>query len=494
MAVAIGPSGKNEIYLNRLDRFLEDSACPKALQKFDDTFELTRMVNEILQNQYQLFFLHGCGSNQHNQLLLNNSKGGQRENSNNDDDDDDGDAHEMTEIVALVQPTLELEQQQLNGDSSSTPLPDLAVKIYAGGGHSGILTRSGRLFLFGWNDSGQLGTSGFFSPDTGSPPPLPLGTRLGNIQVHDAALGFSHTLVIEENSGRLYAFGDNSKGQVCGTTSSAMIIVPTTPDFLKNETIVAAAAGLFHSAVITRDGDLITFGYAGAGTTTTVNNLCSGVGRWKPPLSEHDGSVKLVKVACGRRHTVMLDDRGRIWSFGKDNKYGQLGRSTDDNGDKQRDPSVPQLVTSVGITFHDIQCGWSHTVALGNGGEGNTVVYGWGRNDKGQLGTGTTDNIQSPTRLFPSHQVQTIACGSESTTFLDENDNFWSCGWNEHGNLATGPITNYAGEDCLLPTKAIGATKVVRPSNYPDNDESCRTCIAAGGAHVLAMKVLSVFS
>lgn len=37
--------------------------------------------------------------------------------------------------------------------------------LFAGGGHSGLLTEDGRLYLWGWNQHGQLGTSG---PSTAS--------------------------------------------------------------------------------------------------------------------------------------------------------------------------------------------------------------------------------------------------------------------------------------------------------------------------------------
>ena len=40
-----------------------------------------------------------------------------------------------------------------------------------------------------------------------------------------------------------------------------------------------------------------------------------------------EGNIPLVDVACGMHRTVVIDARGRVWSFGHD-KWGCLGRNT----------------------------------------------------------------------------------------------------------------------------------------------------------------------
>ena len=236
MSVASGPSGENNFYLNQLDLFLEDAAEPASLAKFDDTFQLNTMVNTLKTN-YELYFMVGCGSNQHNQLLLHNRyaenimvNAASLENGGED-------AHEFKEIVLCA----EVGPETNGGDK--------AVEVYAGGGHSGVLTESGRLFLFGWNEYNQLGTSGI--ADTQQRPPLPVVQALSGMKIETAALGFSHSLVIEEKTRRLYAFGDNSRGQVTGTQSTTPESKPITPTCIQEDArFVRVAAGLFHSAVM----------------------------------------------------------------------------------------------------------------------------------------------------------------------------------------------------------------------------------------------------
>jgi hypothetical protein len=136
MSVAIGPSGKNVEYLLNLNKFMSDpvvaTPCNDDFHGDIDTSMLASMAIR-LQSQ-KLYFLSGCGSNQHDQLLLKSEL-------NNACLVNGEDAHEMKEIVLCT-------DIQSNGN---------VKQLDAGGGHSALLTDSGELFLWGWNDAGQLG-------------------------------------------------------------------------------------------------------------------------------------------------------------------------------------------------------------------------------------------------------------------------------------------------------------------------------------------------
>lgn len=454
MAVSIGPSGRNDVYLHNLDGFMQKAAasCTAAAEALHDhtgdtdTGDLSTMV-VTFQKSYNLFFLFGSGSNQHNQLLLR-SKNGNLLLKNGED------AWEMNEIVLCTK----------KEDGKQIPR-----QLYAGGGHSGLLTEGGLLYLWGWNQHGQLGTSEVMDDKTA---PLPCIRPLQDIQVEQAALGFSHTLVIETETGRLYAFGDNSRGQVDGTLASPSIQSPVIPSSVEGDSFVHVAAGLFHSAAISAEGELLTFGCGRFGQCLSRdnNNTEAWTVRWRP----NDGS-RLVRVACGRRHTAVLDEHGRVWTFGE-NKYGQLGRDIED----RKFDEVPGLVEGAlgekGSGCFAIDCGWSHLVA-----STPDALFGWGRNDKGQLGTGSKENISAPAPIFQNFKtIRSIACGSESTMVLDESGIISGCGWNEHGNLAVGDDSD------RLELKATVGARIVAP---PPSEDDGRILMAKGGAHLLAMKV-----
>ncbi|KAL5550291.1 hypothetical protein UlMin_000467, partial [Ulmus minor] len=61
-------------------------------------------------------------------------------------------------------------------------------------------------------------------------------------------------------------------------------------------------------------------------------------------------------VSCGARHSAILTEDGQLFSWGW-NKYGQLGL-----GDSV-DRSTPYRVTVTGVP-KNVACGWWHTLLL----------------------------------------------------------------------------------------------------------------------------------
>jgi len=385
------------------------------------------------------------------------------------------DAHTRKEIVLSTSLCTDDEPKEL-----CSP-----IEVFAGGGHSGILTKNGRLFLWGWNEDLQCGKENFASMGHNNNQLLPIIEPLRNLVVEKASLGFSHTLVVEKQTKHLYAFGNNERGQVTGRQAASVRDVstsPTIPEFLKDEEIDIVRAGLFHSAVITTRGELITFGcnrfgqsnfFKGDGNyLDTPESLTYKFRRWKPTDAD-----RMVDVACGRRHTVVVDSLNRIWTFGE-NKYGQLGRKT-----KERKGCTPSVVSMEGIIERDdivsVYCGWSHTIIQVKNTGGNRF-FGFGRNDKGQLGFPPNSQEHEPIELFTDKKIRSIQCGSESTMVIDTDGQLLGCGWNEHGNLGTGDQ-----EDSFILSLTLGAKGVTPPDTMQKTDMS----LAVGGAHYLTAAV-----
>ncbi len=354
--------------MNNLVNFLEKNQ--NAATRNDDTTTLADMLRSF-QNDYQLYFLSGGGSNQHNQLLLNRP--------NIDSLIQAEDSHLRTDIVLPISLGTRNDPEKWPTKLDSAP-----KAIYAGGGHSGLLTKCGQLYLWGWNQDLQCGTQNTKESTDSLNRSLPFIEHLQNIDVEKASLGFSHTLVIERQTGKLFAFGNDERGQVTGRRNiplSDIAISPATPIFLKKEKIDVVDAGLFHSAVITESGELITFGcnrfgQSNLGTQESSDQSLHEYGRWKP-----DDADRVVAVACGRRHTIAVDSLNRIWTFGE-NKHGQLGRTIQG----KKDPT-PSIVDMQGMIEEDdtvaVYCGWSHTVIHAEGSKGSRF-FGFGRNDKGK--------------------------------------------------------------------------------------------------------------
>jgi len=493
MSVSVGPSGANDVYLNNLAEFLQQTGSPT---QNDDTETLAHMVRSF-QKYYQLYFLSGGGSNQHNQLLLNRPKIGSLVAAK--------DPHVRTDIVL---PTSRCSEEATERFSSSLESDNGPVSVFAGGGHSGLLTKNGQLFLWGWNKELQCGEQSVVNLDNPRDQPLPFIKPLKNIVVEKAALGFSHTLVVEKHTAKLYAFGNDERGQVTGRRNVPIHEIaqaPVTPEFLKNDEIDIVEAGLFHSAVITKRGQLITFGCDRFGQSNPSKEEMEFQGssdqpkscahsRWKPIDAD-----RVVDVACGRRHTVVVDSLNRIWTFGE-NKHGQLGRRT-----KAKKDPTPSIVNMEGkIRKHDIVTvcsGWSHTILHAVGPDGNRL-YGFGRNDKGQLGNESNLQVDLPIEIFSDKKVRSVQCGSESTMVIDGegkcqvygeieryfhcsrsqgllhfsvSGQIWGCGWNEHGNLGIG-----SQEDSFTLSPTQGVKISIQPGI-----KNPEVSFAVGGAHYI---------
>ena len=498
ISVAKGPSGPNDAYLFHLHTFLTNaaqhsSAAAHALEDHSGdvhTGQLTNMVT-LLQTNYRPYFIFGAGSNEHQQLLLDYS--------------DARYADTVQEVNELTEMLLVVPRRRGNGEKNDTNNDNddhIPQSLHAGGGHSALLTNGGELYLWGWNDSGQLGRRDEDFTQL-SPPALNVVHPLSDIKVEKVDLGHTHTLVIEKETGRVFGFGENGRGQVSGCADSdseytTMNHVPQTPIELSDEYFVDVAAGLFHSAAITKDGELITWGCGRFGQCLRPADdggaQSSTVGRWHPS----DGS-KLIQVACGRRHTLVLDEHGRVWTLGG-NKYGQLGRKSADYSASNTN-TEPQLVQGplgrVDSGCYAIHCGWSHILALcrENDSEACSTLYGWGRNDKGQLGTMPSAQQQQTHITTPqvlkheSLSIQAACCGAESSHILDIDGNIHSTGWNEHGNLAIGRTHDGSADsdcdECSMTWVAASGARVVAP---PPNKAE-KKLFAAGGAHLITMTI-----
>jgi alpha-tubulin suppressor-like RCC1 family protein len=357
-------------------------------------------------------------------------------------------------------------------------------QLAAGGAHSALVTDDGHLYLWGGNEAGQLGSGG--SP----------GRVLveGPDQVHPfprraamVALGHAHTLVLEQGTGRVFGVGANGAGEATGQAGDSnncreegggLVRLLLSQKGAEEVRMRWIAAGVRHSAGVTAEGGaLVTWG-----GRTHGEGLPAGISSWRPA----DGA-EVVRVACGWRHTVVLDSRGRVFALGA-NKYGQRGLGGEGKGEAEavRDP-LPQRVPlgDDDEVVTDVACGWSHTLALTAGGH----VWGWGRNTFGQLGLGSGGpaSAPAPVRLpLPEGAVpvRQIAVGSEFSVVVGADGGVYACGWNEHGNLGVGDREN---RPAWVRVPVPASVEALAKQDGARGQLQQLLLLACGGAHVLAL-------
>ncbi|XP_052184195.1 ultraviolet-B receptor UVR8 isoform X2 [Diospyros lotus] len=179
------------------------------------------------------------------------------------------------------------------------------------------------------------------------------GFRVPGSYVKGISCGGRHSAVITD-AGALLTFGWGLYGQ-CGQGSTDDELSPACVSSLLGIQIDGVAAGLWHTVCVSADGDVYTFGGNQFGQLGTGTDQAETLPRLLDAPGLENMNVKA--VSCGARHSAVVTDDGKVFSWGW-NKYGQLGL-----GD-MIDRSVPSQVQIEGCVAKNIACGWWHTLLL----------------------------------------------------------------------------------------------------------------------------------
>lgn len=141
----------------------------------------------------------------------------------------------------------------------------------------------------------------------------------------------------------------------CGHGSTNDQLRPSYASSLMGIQVEQIAAGLWHTACISVEGRVYVFGGNQFGQLGTGVDQAENVPKLlETPILE---SKRAKVVSCGARHSAVLTEDGQVLSWGW-NKYGQLGL-----GDSI-DRNIPSLVPIHGFLPRNIACGWWHTLLL----------------------------------------------------------------------------------------------------------------------------------
>ncbi|KAF0026579.1 hypothetical protein F2P81_021316 [Scophthalmus maximus] len=172
--------------------------------------------------------------------------------------------------------------------------------------------------------------------------------------------------------------------------------------WLKNDHPVHISCGGEHTAVITVDGGLYTFGESANGRLgLQVEQLADH----RVPQRVRGILGRVIQVSCGGEHTAVLTEEN-VYTFGR-GQYGQLGQGT-----FLFEVDLPKpLEHFPNCSIRHIACGENHTALITH--TGLLYTFGDGRHGKLGLAEENFTNQFSPTLCtrFLKYNVQSVSCG-----------------------------------------------------------------------------------
>lgn len=167
---------------------------------------------------------------------------------------------------------------------------------------------------------------------------------------------------------------------------------------------------------------------------------------------------KVIKVSTREDTTFAVTENHILYGWGKNDKY-QIGDGTN------TDRNIPvQIMTDVA----DISAGESHAVALKTNGD----VYGWGDNTYGQLGISISYQTL-PVKIYSG--VNSIATGNNHSFVINENSALFATGYNANGQLGIPAKTSQKGFTHVM-DNVIKAAGGIAHTVILDFDGNVYTC------------------
>jgi len=269
-------------------------------------------------------------------------------------------------------------------------------------------------------------------------------------------------------AGNLYTWGNRSAGLGLSFTSTSSVI--ETPHKVEgfDNNVVKVAMGHSHTAVVTTDGDVYTFGYCNNGV---LGHNEKDVSRFEPTLVEYfrENGIRVKDVVVGENHTAALTESGEVYTWGFGGKSlnpfrnlfapscGALGLGTN------QDRLVPTLVEDIPSNIQSLTSGNNFIYAV----DANGDIYSWGVGLRAVHADETQVNLRIPTlneniKHFSEHEhvhFVKIKAVADQILALGDDGHLYGWGYNEQGQLGVPKVlgVEYVYDEIAQPTKVDDA-------------------------------------
>ncbi len=377
----------------------------------------------------------------------------------------------------------------INGESK-------VKQVFAGYLNSFVLLENGILYTCGSNENGRSGlvntanvntlTKVVDGPTTDNENQFINDGRDKVIQVSTYSINntrySNHTLILTE-SGKVYAFGSNENGKTGLGTTTGDTLTPTLisngDNGFVNGTAIKISTGASHSLVVTNDGIVYSFGQnqdgrTGLGTTSGTQSTPKKVldgNAGADYFRNGDANFKVIDIVASDRESLILTEKGVVYSFGFNRLYGAQGIGGN-NSDQTRPIKVYDNDGFINLNVDKIAAGNSSRYALKDG-----IMYSWGRNDSGQLGLGTTVDSNLPKKVlgsnfgFTNSNIKSISAGSVAIQIF-KNDATTYNGGLEAGDIFVSEYSNNNAHTYVIDNSKHYFPKVTINGNTLNNTDT----------------------
>lgn len=258
-----------------------------------------------------------------------------------------------------------------------------------------------------------------------------------------------------------YAWGNGfSEGMSAklGRQSSSAVLQPQLMALSSGETMVQIDFSTRHAAVLSETGAVYTYGLNKEGELGLGDKEAR-----EQPTRLDSGALPddIVQVSTGHDHSAALTSDGHVYTWGAGGTIwsgcGGLG-----HGDRQDQLTPKRVEALVGVDVKQVVCGMYQTFAI----TGDGKVFSWGRGEYGRLGLGDSGDYKSPEPLdaLAHKHVTKIATVGGACAALTDDGELHTWGRNEYSQLGViGGVSMevYATEPAPVRVDTLAGIEVV---------------------------------
>lgn len=237
-------------------------------------------------------------------------------------------------------------------------------------------------------------------------------------------------MVVQTATGEIWGWGDNSNGVLGGAQTAERgtnITNPVQIGLPGTVKSVAISAGTDHVLAVGSDGNVYAWGNNTYGQLGIDNG---GLTVSAPTLVETLKNKNVISVSAGRYFSLALTEGGQVYSFGANNRL-QLGYELANSATYSATPTLIADLSTVFIT--QISAGYESAIAI----DINSKAYLWGSTENCVLGTEDGDPPAKAPAILPNTKTQTpidsVVLGENHSAFLLNDGTVGFMGFNKYG-------------------------------------------------------------